>query len=192
MNSKQLPAEATECLEKFENALSSIEKNLQPLLGVSSRQLESQLKPLERAELHVTLAFAANALFGMYLKTQGVPMAEHPVKRELDRVQMYQQKVERAKFTERPRTGALNVDAANRFITHSIPDLSADQKKRLREINQRERTKSQDQDAKAKTPRQKSITAKEAANAFLEEITAEDSAPVATEGTTPKAKKSRK
>jgi hypothetical protein len=43
MNSKQLPTEATECLEKFENVLSSIEKNLQPLLGVSARQLESQV-----------------------------------------------------------------------------------------------------------------------------------------------------
>eukprot|EP00976_Prorocentrum_cordatum_P077906 1182878-Prorocentrum_minimum.AAC.2 len=38
-----MPSEATECLEKFEHALSSIEKSLQPVLGVSARQLDSQV-----------------------------------------------------------------------------------------------------------------------------------------------------
>ena len=32
----------------------------------------AQLKPLERAQLHASLAFAANSLFVMFLKTQGV------------------------------------------------------------------------------------------------------------------------
>jgi len=172
MSSKQMPAEAAECLETFETALSSIEKSLQPVLGASARHLDSQLKPLERAELHVTLAAAANTLFRMYLKTQGVPLDAHPVNRELERVQMYLDKVERAKNTAGPRTAALNVDAANRFITHAIPDLSADQKKRLREVNQRERSKASEKSASKKPKR---VSAKEAANAFLEGMAADES-----------------
>mmetsp|Transcript_25263 Transcript_25263/g.47770 ORF Transcript_25263/g.47770 Transcript_25263/m.47770 type:complete len:198 (+) Transcript_25263:3-596(+) len=160
----ELPEEVAGTIERFEATLDELESALQPVLATSARDVQAQLTPLERAEMHVTLAYAANALFTMYLKTQGVKVEDHPVKREMERVQLYLSKVDRASNPNTTPTSSLNVAAVNRFITHSVPDLTTDQKSKLRAINKRERAKNEETDGK--TPGR--VSAKDAADAFLQ------------------------
>jgi hypothetical protein len=58
----------------------------------------------------------------VYLKSQGIDPNEHPVKQELERVKLYVKKIK--EITEKEKqdkaTLRLNVDAAQRFITHSL------------------------------------------------------------------------
>mmetsp|Transcript_37758 Transcript_37758/g.52434 ORF Transcript_37758/g.52434 Transcript_37758/m.52434 type:complete len:218 (+) Transcript_37758:157-810(+) len=207
MTDKTLPIEVSRELDMFEGSFNSIETSLEPLLSAQTRRLASQLKPLERAQMHVTLAYAASALFTMYLKTQGVPLNDHPVNSELERVQRYIKKVERAIDGESgARPLSVDVDATNRFITHAIPDLTPDQRKKLKELNKRERNEDKEVSKTKISVRHEKVSAKAIANAFLEGLVEEDSDMVAKspmhekrkledatkESETPKEKKSKK
>mmetsp|Transcript_11236 Transcript_11236/g.22823 ORF Transcript_11236/g.22823 Transcript_11236/m.22823 type:complete len:184 (-) Transcript_11236:162-713(-) len=77
-------------------ALDAVEGHLEPLLSKSSSEVARQLAPLEHAELQVSLAYAVGSLYFCHLLTQGVNPAEHPLKQELDRIQLYFKKVRSA------------------------------------------------------------------------------------------------
>jgi hypothetical protein len=66
----------------------------------------------------------------VYLKTVGLDPAEHAVKRELERVELYRAKVERAGKPGRAGGAKLDVDAADRFISGN---LSGEQKEALKQ-----------------------------------------------------------
>lgn len=50
----------------------------------------------ERAKLNLVLAYALNSLFYIFLRTQNVNPANHPVRKELQRVQAYMEKLKSA------------------------------------------------------------------------------------------------
>jgi len=62
--------------------------------------------------------------FFVYIRVNGKNPAEYSVKEELDRVKQYfsklQQISEKLKGTDEKQTLKVNVDAANRFIMHSL------------------------------------------------------------------------
>ena len=51
------------------------------------------LPPLDSARMHLMIAYTVNALFWMYLRTQGVDVHDHPVRAELERVKKALRKV---------------------------------------------------------------------------------------------------
>ena len=150
-----LPDDVKEQLERFEAALGSVERGLEPLLAADRRELEAHLTPVERAKVHITLANAVSTLFcsasptldpatgprgrrrpasltrrrerslerptpadtrissplssAVYLKAVGLDPAEHAVRRELERVDLYRAKVDKAASGERR---AARVDTA--------------------------------------------------------------------------------
>lgn len=75
----------------FGKSLDELEGELRPLLsaldGLRAAGDEEEVDALSRARAHITLAYAANSLFCMYLRTQGVDPATHPVADEITRVQ---------------------------------------------------------------------------------------------------------
>lgn len=163
-----IPSEVAISLSNFENSFNELEKKLEPIFAIPARQVKTQLLPLERAELHVTLAFAANALFTMYLRTQGLSPERHPVTREVDRVKGYLDKVKKAADCALPPPAAnLDIRATNRFITHAIPELSQDQKRQLKHMTERVK-----QPKKATPSEPQLVTASEAAHHFLEGLEA--------------------
>mmetsp|Transcript_95833 Transcript_95833/g.254530 ORF Transcript_95833/g.254530 Transcript_95833/m.254530 type:complete len:184 (-) Transcript_95833:237-788(-) len=77
-------------------ALEAVEGHLEPLLSKNSGEVARQLAPLEHAELQVSLAYAVASVYFCHLLTQGTNPAEHPLKQELDRIQLYFKKVRSA------------------------------------------------------------------------------------------------
>ncbi|KAK9130359.1 hypothetical protein Sjap_010846 [Stephania japonica] len=79
------------------------------------------------------------------LRCHGVHPDEHPINTELERLRLYQEKLDRAvdlsKAPLKPST-TLNYKAATRFIEHSLPDLTKEQKQSMREISSRGNGKS--------------------------------------------------
>ena len=63
MDAMTLPDDVKEQLERFEAALGSVERGLEPLLAADRRELEAHLTPVERAKVHITLANAVSTLF---------------------------------------------------------------------------------------------------------------------------------
>jgi len=53
----------TDSFSEFDSQLSSVRKKLEPLLTLSPAVLNETLSPLDRAKVHVALAYAINSLF---------------------------------------------------------------------------------------------------------------------------------
>eukprot|EP00188_Purpureofilum_apyrenoidigerum_P002491 Plantae.Rhodophyta-Purpureofilum_apyrenoidigerum.ctg25518.p1 GENE.Plantae.Rhodophyta-Purpureofilum_apyrenoidigerum.ctg25518~~Plantae.Rhodophyta-Purpureofilum_apyrenoidigerum.ctg25518.p1 ORF type:complete len:174 (-),score=41.44 Plantae.Rhodophyta-Purpureofilum_apyrenoidigerum.ctg25518:406-900(-) len=113
-------------LEKFEDVLGDVDAALKPVLEVFRDKDElEKLSAADSARAHITLAYAANSLFYMYLRTQGMDPSQHPVREELERVKAAFVKLQKA-FSP-PGGGPapnekskLNVEASARFIAASV------------------------------------------------------------------------
>ncbi|XP_041022660.1 nuclear nucleic acid-binding protein C1D [Juglans microcarpa x Juglans regia] len=118
-----------------------VEAHLLQFLSLSDPDVLSQMQPLQRAQSLLLLARTTSTLFTLRLRCSGVHPDDHPVKSELERLSLYQDKLERfidlSKAPLRPST-TLNYQAATRFIEHSLPDLTPDQKQSMRNISRGE------------------------------------------------------
>lgn len=130
MESLTLPEDVKAQLERFEAAVASIETGLAPILALDRKELEAALTPVERARVHVSMANAVSTMFSMYLKAVGLDPADHAVKRELERVELYRQKLDKASAAERRAASksakesrgrpTVDVAAAGRMVKRAI------------------------------------------------------------------------
>lgn len=122
--------------------LKQLRTHFNEFLSLSSDpQVLSQMPPLQRAHSHFILAKITSTLLALNLRCSGVHPDDHPIKSELDRLNLYEDKLERlldlSKAPLRPST-TLNYQAATRFIEHSLPDLTPEQRGTLRNISRGE------------------------------------------------------
>lgn len=89
----KVPEKLATRLRGLSTQLAVVEGHLDPLLKLPMVPLLKSLPPLERTKLEVAIAFSLNALFFVYLKTQGVAPAEHPVMAKLKRVKTYLRRI---------------------------------------------------------------------------------------------------
>mmetsp|Transcript_32056 Transcript_32056/g.80460 ORF Transcript_32056/g.80460 Transcript_32056/m.80460 type:complete len:219 (-) Transcript_32056:86-742(-) len=112
-----VPAEVMSRLDEFEAALSELEHHLHPFFRIDlHKELLPRLSPLQQAKMKVMTAYAINALFYMYLKTQGILPAQHPVKQELNRVRLYIEKLKDIELKEKQANGEEPVDARSTLV----------------------------------------------------------------------------
>ncbi|GMI81523.1 hypothetical protein like AT5G25080 [Hibiscus trionum] len=116
----------------------NLRTHLHQFLSISDPDVLAEMPPLQRAQALFTLAKAITTLFALRLRCNGVHPDEHPIKSELERLSLYQDKLERfvdlSKAPLRPST-TLNSQAATRFIEHSLPDLTPAQRLSMRQIS---------------------------------------------------------
>jgi len=108
--------------------LVEVQKQLEAFLTEKQRAQERST-PLEKARMQLTLAHAINALFYMFLKTQGVTPEDHPVTEELRRLELYLKKVDEAEAKLRSSSGqpaSVDVEAASRLLAEVLPDKGAE------------------------------------------------------------------
>eukprot|EP01137_Pigoraptor_chileana_P012407 Opistho-2@64784 len=126
VGTEELPEEVVASIRAFEESVSTLESNLKPLLEAPLHEMRSKLEdPVDRAKFELTLAYAMNSLFWMYLNTQGVSPADHPVKQELERIRGYMKKVKDLSETKKFSNSRVNKDAASRFVRSALWDLKA-------------------------------------------------------------------
>ncbi|MED6134386.1 hypothetical protein PIB30_036621 [Stylosanthes scabra] len=145
---------------------------------LSDPEVLSQMPPLQRAHSFFRLSQITSTLVALNLRCSGVHPDNHPIKSELDRVNIYQDKLERLldlmKAPLRPST-TLNYRAATRFIEHSLPDLTQEQRQNMRNISREERPKNRQERAGQKRKYQSSEkqSVQNAAKEFLEKAARE-------------------
>lgn len=125
---EDIDEDVQQTITELNSSLDGIETNLAPFLGRPLKDMVEELPPLEAAKLYVVGACAINTLFYIYLKTQGVDPATHPVKEEMERVKAYFKKVQAVSVeqTKQESNINLNVQAANRFIAAALGGEEAD------------------------------------------------------------------
>jgi exosome complex protein LRP1 len=116
-----LPQDLKDTLAQFDDSIGKLETALDPLFKTKLADVAERLSPQDNAKLNILYAYAINTLFYMFLKTQGVPPNDHPVKAELDRVRNYIKKLKdlSSKKEDGP-TMKVDVQASARMINHAI------------------------------------------------------------------------
>ncbi|GAB5361312.1 hypothetical protein AAMO2058_000702700 [Amorphochlora amoebiformis] len=114
--------EAIDSLHNLEGEIEFIQKALSAILKYPLKELSKRLSVVESAKLHVSLAYTLNSLFYMYLKTQGEEIGkDHPVKKELERVQKYSEKIVNAqKRKEEGPKRRVDAGVARRLISAGV------------------------------------------------------------------------
>eukprot|EP01102_Stenamoeba_stenopodia_P003330 TRINITY_DN13284_c0_g1_i1.p1 TRINITY_DN13284_c0_g1~~TRINITY_DN13284_c0_g1_i1.p1 ORF type:complete len:222 (-),score=63.47 TRINITY_DN13284_c0_g1_i1:45-710(-) len=119
-----LPPEVQETIARFDVAFKKVEELLAPFFSESWKSIVSRLTPFEAAKLNVAISYAINTLFYLLLKTQGASTRKHPVMKELERVKLYIGKLKEFENSEKVKSQSrLNVEAANRFISHALTNI---------------------------------------------------------------------
>eukprot|EP01126_Amoeba_proteus_P020834 TRINITY_DN2114_c0_g2_i1.p1 TRINITY_DN2114_c0_g2~~TRINITY_DN2114_c0_g2_i1.p1 ORF type:complete len:161 (-),score=39.38 TRINITY_DN2114_c0_g2_i1:95-577(-) len=114
-----LPQDLQENIQTFETKLQELENLLQPFFEVEMNERLSSMAPHDAARMNITIAYALNSLFYMYLKTQGISPADHPVSGELERIKEYIIKLKESQETSGPSV-IVNTAASKRVIAHGI------------------------------------------------------------------------
>jgi exosome complex protein LRP1 len=121
-----LPPDLAQPVTDLASAISTIEAQVQRLQSAPWAELCKGLTPLEVARMHLMVAYTINTLFYIYLKTQGLPTANHPVREELERVKAYIRKVK--EVSQAQRGGAAEAaaqGAVQRVIAEALAGSSS-------------------------------------------------------------------
>ncbi|KAJ2694406.1 hypothetical protein H4R19_005917 [Coemansia spiralis] len=112
----------TKHADQLAAAVDQVQAALGPVLSQPLGDILPKLTPIQRCELEALVAYSIHTLFWIYLKVNGVPPKTHPVMTELQRVQRYMEKINRAKNGGAPeqRPVKVDADAADRFIRSAI------------------------------------------------------------------------
>jgi len=134
--SSAVPADMVESLEAINTNCEEVESNLREVLAACDPDVLAELSPIDRAYTFLILAKAVVTLFSLQLRCSGESPDEHNVKSELERLDLYTNRIEYYidRSTARPTT-TLNAQAATRFIEHSLPDLTTEQRRDMRDIS---------------------------------------------------------
>ncbi|KAJ2820051.1 hypothetical protein GGI24_004605 [Coemansia furcata] len=114
-------------VDQFTVAVDQVQRALEPILKQPLGEVLPKLSTIQRCELEALVAYSIDTLFWIFLKINGVPPKEHPVMKELQRVQRYIAKINEAKGTQSTggssnngRTTKVDKDAADRFIRSAL------------------------------------------------------------------------
>ncbi|XP_027941701.1 nuclear nucleic acid-binding protein C1D-like [Vigna unguiculata] len=91
----EVPEAVMENLNRTLGSLQQLETELPQFLALSDPDLLAQLPFLERAHSLFSLAKLTSTLFSLKLRCRGVNPNDHPVKSELDKLNVLQKKLER-------------------------------------------------------------------------------------------------
>ncbi|CAK9149533.1 unnamed protein product [Ilex paraguariensis] len=139
-----VPDSVMEAVKRTSNNIEELRTPFVEFLSLCDADVLAEMQPLHRAHSLFLLAKVTTTLFALRLRCNGINPDDHPVKSELDRLSLYEEKLQRCiDLSKAPlrRSTTLNAQAATRFIEHSLPDLTPEQKQSMREISRGEGAK---------------------------------------------------
>ncbi|CAH9063122.1 unnamed protein product [Cuscuta epithymum] len=141
---KLIQEAAAESLSRTSKNIDELSVHMDQFLSVCDADTLSRMDPLDRAHSLLLLSKAATIAYALRLRCKGVNPDDHHVKSEMERLSLYEEKVQRSlemrKAPLRP-TATINAQAATRFIEHSLPDLTREQKQSMKDISKGEVTR---------------------------------------------------
>ncbi|XP_047313994.1 nuclear nucleic acid-binding protein C1D [Impatiens glandulifera] len=139
MAASVVPESIVEAATRTCSNLENFRSHFLEFLPLCDAETLAELPPLQRAETILLLAKATTTLLTLRLRCNGIDPDDHSLKSELERLSLYEDKLQRfIGLSKEPlrRSTILNTQAATRFIEHSLPDLTPEQRQSMREISQ--------------------------------------------------------
>ncbi|KAJ4877578.1 Sas10/Utp3/C1D family [Raphanus sativus] len=132
-----VPESAMEAVKQTLAQLQELKPQLEEMMSLAKPEALAQMQPLQRAKTMYLLAEATTTMFTLRLRCSGVNPDDHRVKSEIERLNVYREKLQRCM----DRRNVLNRQAATRFIEHSLPDLSSTQKQNIKDLSKGEKSR---------------------------------------------------
>ncbi|ESQ32041.1 hypothetical protein EUTSA_v10004902mg [Eutrema salsugineum] len=174
-----VPESAMEAVKQTLAYLKELKPQLEQMVALAEPEVLAQMQPLKRAKVLFLLAQATTTIFDLRLRCTGADPDDHRVKSEIERLNVYREKLQRSmdqsKEPLRPST-VLNRQAATRFIEHSLPDLTSAQKQNIRDLSKGEKSRIRYSETSAKKRKYQSNekqSVQSAAKEFLEKAARE-------------------
>ncbi|TGZ72952.1 hypothetical protein CRM22_001779 [Opisthorchis felineus] len=129
----EIPEEISQHLVTFSESIDDVDSYIKGYLA--SQNSRTEISNLEQIKEELSLCYAFNALFFIYLRCNGVDTGNHPIMQELNRVMTALKRCRM--LTEKESNSRLKCDkeAASRFIKHALWQ-SAHSKAKKRRPNQ--------------------------------------------------------
>ncbi len=109
----------------MDNALDTVARHIARLKELDWNKLP--LPPLERARMHLLVAYTVNTLFYVHLKASGADPTDHPVAEELERVKLYMQRLKEATTTTQQQQQQQQSQAMGTIRRALAADCDADE-----------------------------------------------------------------
>ncbi|MCL7040939.1 hypothetical protein MKW94_004754 [Papaver nudicaule] len=133
-----IPENVLDAVNRSQLNMNEVQIHMLEFLSLYEPDVIAELPPLSQAQALLLLVKAASVLLTVQLRCNGLHPDDHPIKADLERLGLYEEKLQRfmalSRAPLRPST-TLNYQAATRFIEHSLPDLSTEQRQSMREIS---------------------------------------------------------
>ncbi|KAH7659862.1 exosome complex protein LRP1 protein [Dioscorea alata] len=175
-----VPEATVEALHRTLDAVDDLQANLNEFLSIAEPDVLAELHPLQRARAFLLLAKSTSALLSVRLRCSGICPDDHPIKSEFERLSLFEDKLERFTDWDREplrRSTTLNSQAATRFIEHSLPDLTQEQRKSMRDISRGQVNRNRFDDRRTRKKRKhqttENLSVRSAAQEFLEKAAQE-------------------
>ncbi|KAH8882684.1 hypothetical protein GQ53DRAFT_444503 [Thozetella sp. PMI_491] len=108
-------------IKQLDGNLDELQAAIKPLLG-NLEDVSSKLPLLDRAKLHVMVAYAIESVLFSTLQLNGGDARQHAVFTEITRIRQYFEKIKKAETPAPQRETGLNTQAAMRFIRSDLSD----------------------------------------------------------------------
>ncbi|KAH8859767.1 Nuclear nucleic acid-binding protein [Schistosoma japonicum] len=115
----EIPKEISSQLVSFSEATDDVEQLVNKISSFSNNS-SNEVSGLDTVKSELSLCYAFNALFFMYLRCNGVETQSHPIMQELDRVMNALKRCR--SLVEREVSARLTLDkeATTRFVKHAL------------------------------------------------------------------------
>ncbi|XP_054796770.1 uncharacterized protein LOC129302119 [Prosopis cineraria] len=185
-----VPESVMDAVNQTLTNVEEVQSHLHEFFVSSDPEVLSQMPTLQRAQSLFLLAKITSTLYTLKLRCSGVHPDDHPVKSDLRDLNRRKNNVhgqtklvprqtksneDLSKEPLRPST-TLNYQAATRFIEHSLPDLTPEQRQNMRSLSRGERPKMNNQERsgqKRKYQSSEKQSVQAAAKEFLEKAARE-------------------
>lgn len=116
--------EVQQLVENLQANIDELESLINPILNkdLSSAGITAEIPdPVQQASFYALLAYTQQALIFSYLKSQGVDTSSHDIMKQLERVKLYMNKVNRLKSEPVASKSKVDKRAAYNLIKRGIP-----------------------------------------------------------------------
>jgi exosome complex protein LRP1 len=114
----KISKETVEQLAFVDENLAEVDELFRKLNPLEYDEVVSKMPALDRAKYDLTVLYAINSLFWMYMRSLGEDPKTHGIKHELDRIK--QQMLRVKEITDKEKMPRIDQGAAGRMIRHGL------------------------------------------------------------------------
>lgn len=127
----ELPEEIAKSLNGLNENLETVSDMFTNFYDKPFEEITQDMTALEKAKLDIMAVYSAYSLFWSYLRTKGVDMKDHPVKKEMEQIRKCMARA--SQIQDKALAPKLDTSASKRFIGGALYERDEEKRKKKKE-----------------------------------------------------------